>query len=578
MPEPMGLTQFFAMEASDYLERLDGAVSKTPEPDRDEFVRFTRALRGSALMANQQAFAAAASGLERLARGVHDRSRPWDAATKQLAVRAVDDLKVLIRKASTWSDADTQKANQIAATLQAATGGAPPPSPKAATPGQRAIIAQQGAGLASALDQAATALQHSPQSPGPIQTVLKTMQPLRGIAGLADHPPLPDLLDGIDRAIAELVSRKEGTAPAADLFRSAARAVSRAAQDIGAKGQADPDASEAQDFARRLGGLLGMAGEVVSIDSLFFNDAGPHIVTQGVAPARPAKLGDLELVSHGEHLRQAADTLERASCSVQRELRVHALVGTFHSLASAGSGPLGAALAALARAAQEAIVRGAAVRDTQGFARQLREAGTVLSAAATETEASLAPRLAAVTALGAPVIGVIAFEIAFTIANLIEHGDIDLPLGLERRLSNILVTPALHRYHHSHTRSELDTNFGTISTWWDKSLRSFHPSASNVRVVTGLDESGLSCVLFDDAGGIVGGEGLTTILLWQSDEAPASNEGSEDGAREPVSFNFPPGGSGIDTARVTIRSATVSLSWFGLRQRSSLVTTRPSGE
>jgi hypothetical protein len=400
MPEQMGLTQFFAMEAGDYLERLDAAVSKTPEPDRDEFVRLTRALRGSALMANQQAFAAAASGLERLARAVHDQTRPWDAATKQLAARVVDDLKILVRKATTWSDAETQKANQLAATLQAAAGGAPPAPPpvKAASPGQRAIIAQQGAGLASALDQAAAALQQSPQSLSPLQAVLKTMQPLRGIAGLADHPPLPDLLDGIDRASAELVARQEGAGAAADLFRSAARAIARTAQDIGAKGQADPDAPEAQDFARRLGSLLGLAADVVSIEALYFDDAGPHVVKQGAPPARPAKLGNLELVSHGEHLRQAADALERASSSVQRELRVHALVGTFHSLASAGSGPLGTALAAFAEAARDTVARGAALRDTANFARQLRDAGTVLSAAASEAEASMASRLAAVTA------------------------------------------------------------------------------------------------------------------------------------------------------------------------------------
>ena len=62
MAEQMGLMEFFAMEASDYLERLDAVVSQGAEPDRDEFVRLTRALRGSALMANQQAFAGAAGG------------------------------------------------------------------------------------------------------------------------------------------------------------------------------------------------------------------------------------------------------------------------------------------------------------------------------------------------------------------------------------------------------------------------------------------------------------------------------------------------------------------------------------
>src|SRR3990172_7074348 len=400
MPEQMGLTQFFAMEAGDYLERLDAAVSKTPEPDREEFVRLPRALRGSALMANQQAFAAAASGLERLARSVHDRSRPWDAATKQLAVRVMDDLKVLVRKAASWSDADNQKATQTAAPLQTAPGGSPSPAgtAKVAPPGQRAIVAQQGAGLASALDHAATALTQNPQSLNPLQSVLKRMQPLRGIAGLSDHPPLPDLLDGIDRAVAELVARKEAVPSAAELFRAAARAVSRTAQEIGAKGQANPDAPEAQDFARRLGNLLGLAGEVVPIESLYYEDAGPHIVKEGVPPARPTKLGHLELVSHGEHLRQAADALERALSSVQRELRVHALVGAFHALASAGSGPLGTALGEFAQAAREAVARGNALHDTQNFARHIRDAGVILSAAATESEAAIAPRLAAVTA------------------------------------------------------------------------------------------------------------------------------------------------------------------------------------
>ncbi len=398
MAEQIGLTQFFAMEAGDYLERLDAAVSKSPEPDREEFVRLARALRGSALMANQQAFAAVTSGLERLARAVYDRSRPWDPATKQLAVRAVDDLKVLVRKASTWTDAESQKAQQLATALQAATGGAPAPAVKAAGPGQRAIIAQQGAGLASALEQAATALQQNPQVHTPLQVVLKTMQPLRGIASLADHPPLPDLLDGIERAIAVLIARTEAAPSAADLFRAAARAISRVAQDIAQRGTADPDAPEAHEFAQRLAGLLGTEADVVSVEALYYADAGPHIVKQGTPPTRPAKLGNLELVSHGEHLRQAADALERALSSVQRELRAHALVGTFHSLASAGAGALGAALGEFARVAREAVARGVAVGNPKDFAGRMREAGAILSAAVSEGEATMAQRLGAVTA------------------------------------------------------------------------------------------------------------------------------------------------------------------------------------
>ncbi|MGH7822863.1 MAG: sterol desaturase family protein [Candidatus Binatia bacterium] len=99
---------------------------------------------------------------------------------------------------------------------------------------------------------------------------------------------------------------------------------------------------------------------------------------------------------------------------------------------------------------------------------------------------SLPLRLAAVAALGAPVEGVIAFEVVFGFANLVEHGDIALPAGLDRRLAAVLVTPALHRRHHSQRLAELDTNFGTIFTFWDRLLGSFHASSAAARFATGL--------------------------------------------------------------------------------------------
>jgi hypothetical protein len=403
MPEQMGLLEFFAMEASDYLERLDAVVSKGDGPDRDEFVRLARALRGSALMANQQAFAGAAGGLERLARVVRDRSRPWDAATKQAAVRAVDDLKVLVRKVRSWTDVDTASAQRLAEGLQSLVGGGPGPRVSGPTParapavGERAFIAQQGASLASALEQAASALEQNPLAHNSLQAILRTMHPLRGIASLADHPPLPDLLDGVDRAVSELARHKEPVAGAADVFRTAARAVSTAAREIATSGKANADAPEAAEFARGLGRLLELDRDVVPIESLFYADAGPHVVQEGAPPSRPGKLGNLELVSHGEYLRQAADALERAASSVQRELRAHALVGTFRSLGSAGGGPLGSALQGFAQLARDAVASGNAVRDPQGFAHWVREAGFVLSRAATDAEQALVRQLDGVT-------------------------------------------------------------------------------------------------------------------------------------------------------------------------------------
>src|SRR5207253_1514800 len=67
-PKPLGMSDFFALEAGEYLERLDGMLAKGDSPSADEIVRLARALRGSALMASQPAIARAAAGLEVLAR------------------------------------------------------------------------------------------------------------------------------------------------------------------------------------------------------------------------------------------------------------------------------------------------------------------------------------------------------------------------------------------------------------------------------------------------------------------------------------------------------------------------------
>ena len=93
MTPSQGMAEFFAMEANEYLTRLDALVSAGGTPDATEFVRLARALRGSALMANQQRIAASAGGLEAFARALKDTRLTWDAANRQIGIRAVDDLK-----------------------------------------------------------------------------------------------------------------------------------------------------------------------------------------------------------------------------------------------------------------------------------------------------------------------------------------------------------------------------------------------------------------------------------------------------------------------------------------------------
>jgi sterol desaturase/sphingolipid hydroxylase (fatty acid hydroxylase superfamily) len=101
---------------------------------------------------------------------------------------------------------------------------------------------------------------------------------------------------------------------------------------------------------------------------------------------------------------------------------------------------------------------------------------------------SLPLRLVAIAAVGAPLVGVVVFEIVFSVANLIEHGDIDLPLVFERRVGHAFITPAFHRRHHSRRRHDLDSNYGTIFVIWDRLLGTFVDSSSAARVDTGLPE------------------------------------------------------------------------------------------
>ncbi len=402
MNQQMGLSEFFAMEATEYLERLDALVSGPDAPRTDELVGLTRQLRGSALMAKQAAIATAAAAFESFARAVHEKRRPWDEATKQLAIRAVDDFKILVRSAATWSAAEEAKAQALAAELD--PSGARPAAPpegaaaEALDTGTRAFIGREGAAVASVLDQAAKSLQQNPSARDPLERVLSVMQPLRGLAMLAELPPMPDLLEGIERAIGEITQRGEAVPDSALLFNAAAMALSRASREISSEGRADPDAEETLDFARRLGAILDLEGDVPAIDTLYHDDAGPHVVERGTAAVRPGELGRLELVSHGEHLRQAADELERGRSAAQRELRAQALAATFRALSAASGGPQQDAVAQFAAAARQAVARGAVAYQTTEFVAQLREAAAALTEAAPGSEQQSAGRLAGVTA------------------------------------------------------------------------------------------------------------------------------------------------------------------------------------
>ncbi len=82
-------------------------------------------------------------------------------------------------------------------------------------------------------------------------------------------------------------------------------------------------------------------------------------------------------------------------------------------------------------------------------------------------------KVAAVAALGPPVPGVILFEIVLNAGSLWSHASLRLPGGVDRLLRTVLVTPDMHRVHHSVDPAETNTNFGFTLSWWDRVLGTY---------------------------------------------------------------------------------------------------------
>ncbi len=80
---------------------------------------------------------------------------------------------------------------------------------------------------------------------------------------------------------------------------------------------------------------------------------------------------------------------------------------------------------------------------------------------------SLGIKMAMVLLLGPPVWGVVAFEVLLNATSMFNHGNVRLSAWLDRVLRLIVVTPEMHRVHHSVLRRETNSNFGFNLPWWD---------------------------------------------------------------------------------------------------------------
>ena len=86
---------------------------------------------------------------------------------------------------------------------------------------------------------------------------------------------------------------------------------------------------------------------------------------------------------------------------------------------------------------------------------------------------SILIKCAVVVLLGAPVLAVVVFEVLLSTTSLFNHSNVQIPSGVDRSLRWLVVTPDMHRVHHSSEDDETNSNFGFNLPWWDRLLGTY---------------------------------------------------------------------------------------------------------
>jgi sterol desaturase/sphingolipid hydroxylase (fatty acid hydroxylase superfamily) len=101
---------------------------------------------------------------------------------------------------------------------------------------------------------------------------------------------------------------------------------------------------------------------------------------------------------------------------------------------------------------------------------------------------SMLIKIAVVILVGVPPIAVVAFEVVLNATSMFNHSNAAMPSWLDRIVRLLVVTPDMHRVHHSVLRHETDSNFGFNLPWWDRLFGTYRPEpqAGHDRMTIGL--------------------------------------------------------------------------------------------
>jgi sterol desaturase/sphingolipid hydroxylase (fatty acid hydroxylase superfamily) len=103
---------------------------------------------------------------------------------------------------------------------------------------------------------------------------------------------------------------------------------------------------------------------------------------------------------------------------------------------------------------------------------------------------SMALKLGVVAAIGTPPVAALTFEVLLNATSMFNHGNVVLPPHLDRVLRWIVVTPDMHRVHHSVVAREANSNFGFNVPWWDRLFRTYRaqPAAGHEAMTIGIEQ------------------------------------------------------------------------------------------
>jgi hypothetical protein len=272
------LLDFFADEAMEYLDRLERALASAGGADADELRRLSRALRGSARMADQEAVARAAGAFHAAATELAAGRRHWGSDLRENLRAAVAEMREMVRALKAPPADLMQRAEALAERLGETRTPTPPPATDDAR--FRRYVGTELRGLASDLGDALAVLERDPRNREPLKRLLRRVRPLRGVEGVDEIPGVGPSVSAVEEVILKIADTGATVGPGhLTLFRRARQTLDDVATELIRGGRVDAldvGNTEIESLKEQVLETPGQQ-ELTWISDLFHDDDGPHI-------------------------------------------------------------------------------------------------------------------------------------------------------------------------------------------------------------------------------------------------------------------------------------------------------------